>query len=58
MFESGPLFVHWRGATEQSAWFTIFDGSRLRTSDVDGLLGRVVDGQRDVETVLPGIRLR
>src|SRR5260221_994136 len=42
---------------EESAWYILFDGSQLRTSSVDGLLRRVVDGQRDVETVLPGIRL-
>src|SRR5258708_17922961 len=42
---------------EESAWYILFDGSQLRTSSVDGLLGRVVDGQRDVETGLPGIRL-
>ncbi len=42
---------------EECAWFTIFDGSSIRTSDVDGLLGRIVDGQRNVDASLTGIQL-
>jgi putative ABC transport system permease protein len=42
---------------EESAWYVIFDGKSVRTSDVDGLITRVIDGQRNVEAVLPGIRL-
>ncbi|MEP7284619.1 MAG: ABC transporter permease [Chloroflexota bacterium] len=42
---------------EESAWYVIFDGSNIRTSDVGPLLNRVTDGQRNVEAVLPGIRL-
>ncbi|HEX2907347.1 MAG TPA: hypothetical protein VHO69_10835, partial [Phototrophicaceae bacterium] len=42
---------------EETAWQIIFDGRELRTSDVGGLLGRIVDGERLVTTVLPSIRL-
>src|SRR5258708_86588 len=42
---------------EESDWYLIFDGSQLRTSDVDTLLGRIVDGQRNMGAVLPGIRM-
>src|SRR6185369_6940730 len=30
---------------------------QLRTSDVDGLIGRIIDGQRNMGAVLPGIRM-
>jgi putative ABC transport system permease protein len=42
---------------EEADWELIFDGSELRTSDVPGLLNRIVDGQRAVAAALPGIRL-
>src|SRR5579859_354617 len=42
---------------EESAWFVVFDGTQIRTSDVGGLLGRIVDGNRDVANVLPGIQM-
>ncbi len=42
---------------DEAAWFTIYDGRALRTSDVGGLLARIVDGQRNIERVLPGIRV-
>lgn len=42
---------------EETAWFTIFDGGSLRTSDVGGLLERITDGERAVTAVLPGVRL-
>ncbi|MBN1201288.1 MAG: ABC transporter permease [Anaerolineae bacterium] len=42
---------------EEADWQIIFDGSELRTSDVNGLLDGIVDGRRVVSTVLPGIRL-
>ncbi|HLY28618.1 MAG TPA: hypothetical protein VKQ72_19885 [Aggregatilineales bacterium] len=42
---------------EESAWYVVFDGSQIRTSDVGGLLGRIVDGNRDVANVLPGIQM-
>jgi putative ABC transport system permease protein len=41
---------------EESAWYLVFDGEEVRTSDVDTLLGRIVDGQRDIAATLPGIR--
>ncbi|MBZ0290013.1 MAG: hypothetical protein K8I30_20480, partial [Anaerolineae bacterium] len=31
---------------EESAWFLIFDGATVRTSDVDAMLGRIIDGER------------
>ncbi len=42
---------------DEMAWYLIFDGSMLRTSEVDGLLARIADGERTVSAALPGIRL-
>lgn len=42
---------------EEAAWYLVFDGSRLKTSDVSGLVSRIVDGQRSVTRVLPGIQM-
>ncbi len=42
---------------EEADWHIIFDGSKLRTSDVNGLLDNIVEGQRAMEKTLPGIRL-
>jgi putative ABC transport system permease protein len=42
---------------EEAAWYLSFDGSGVKTSDVNGLLARIVDGQRTVTGTLPGIRL-
>ncbi|MCU0512976.1 MAG: ABC transporter permease [Anaerolineae bacterium] len=42
---------------DEVAWWLIFDGSRLRTAEVDGLLSRMIDGQRQVQNALPGIRI-
>jgi putative ABC transport system permease protein len=40
---------------DEVAWFLNFDGSNVRTSDVDVLLGNIVNGERDVLSVLPDI---
>ena len=42
---------------EESAWYLRFDGSDLRTSEVAGLLNRMIDGERTVITTLPGTRM-
>jgi putative ABC transport system permease protein len=42
---------------EEAAWYLIFDGSAVKTSDVDALIGRIIDGLRSVTSALPGIRL-
>ncbi|MHB8629261.1 MAG: ABC transporter permease family protein [Aggregatilineales bacterium] len=42
---------------EEAAWYVLFNGAQVRTSDIDGLLGRMTDGQRLMNAVLPGIRL-
>ncbi|MBZ0301511.1 MAG: ABC transporter permease [Anaerolineae bacterium] len=42
---------------EESAWYLLFDGSEVRTSDVSGLLGSIVDGERTVITALPSTRM-
>jgi len=42
---------------EETAWYLLFDGAGVRTSDVSGLLGRMVDGEHEVTATLPGIRL-
>ncbi|MCB9455166.1 MAG: hypothetical protein H6671_04165 [Anaerolineaceae bacterium] len=42
---------------EETDWFLIFDGTNVKTSDVDGLLGNIINGERGVTAALPGIRL-
>ena len=41
---------------DEVAWYLVFDGVEVRTSDVNALLGSIIDGERDLETVLPDIR--
>ncbi len=42
---------------QESAWYLIFDGRTVKTSDVTGILGRIIDGERDVNAILPGVRM-
>ena len=42
---------------DEVAWYLLFDGRTLRTSDIDGLLASMADGTRDIENTLPGTRL-
>lgn len=42
---------------EEVDWQIVFDGSSLRTSDVNGLIDQIEVGQRQVANSLPGIRL-
>lgn len=42
---------------DECAWYVVFDGSNVKTSDIDRILARTVDGVRDVTAVLPGVRL-
>ncbi len=42
---------------EETAWYVRFDGTAVRTSDVDDLLGHIIDGERIIITALPGTRL-
>jgi len=42
---------------EESAWFTIFDGSAVRTSDAAPILRSIDDGERQMGNALPGIRM-
>ena len=42
---------------EETAWYVRFDGMTVRTSDVDDLLGNIIDGERLIITALPGTRL-
>ncbi len=42
---------------DESAWYLIFDGSEVRTSDVDALISNIIAGERTVTTVLPGTRM-
>ena len=46
-----------RQTISEGAWYLIFDGAEVRTSDVAGILDRISDGERDVTNALPGIRL-
>lgn len=46
-----------KNPVDEVDWQIIFDGHTLRTSDVPGLITRIVNGERDVTTVLPGIRM-
>ena len=41
---------------DETAWYLVFDGAEVRTSDVNVLLGNLIDGERDLQTVLPDIR--
>jgi putative ABC transport system permease protein len=41
---------------DEAVWYVSFDGSDVRTTDVDTILGHVVDTQREVNAALPGIR--
>jgi len=41
---------------DEAAWFLVFDGARVRASQVDGLLDRMRRGQRALDAVLPGLR--
>lgn len=41
----------------EAAWYLVFNGQDLRTSDVPGMLDAIADGERDVSNVLPGIRM-
>ncbi|MFN8376353.1 MAG: hypothetical protein U0694_26215 [Anaerolineae bacterium] len=41
---------------DETAWYFVFNGSEARASDVESLLGRIADGQRIIDAVLPGIR--
>lgn len=41
---------------DESAWYTIFDGREIKTSDITPLLGRIAEGERDINIALPGIR--
>ncbi len=41
---------------DEAAWFISFNGASVRTSDVNSLLATMVDGQRNIDAVLPGIR--
>ncbi|MBZ0310035.1 MAG: hypothetical protein K8I82_28500, partial [Anaerolineae bacterium] len=42
---------------EEAAWYLVFDGSSLKTSDVAGLVSQIVDGQRGITRVLPGLQM-
>ncbi|MDX1995033.1 MAG: FtsX-like permease family protein [bacterium] len=42
---------------EESAWFTVFDGTFVRTSDAAPLLRRTNDAEREMGNILPGIRM-
>lgn len=41
----------------EAAWYLIFNGQSLRTSDIPAVLSAIADGERDVNNILPGIRM-
>lgn len=45
-----------QGAIDEGAWQLIFDGSELRTAEIDDLIRNIQTGVRDVDIVLPGVR--
>ncbi len=51
------LFAQGSKPVEETAWYLNFDGSSLRTSDVSTLISNINNGIRDVNQVLPGIRV-
>jgi hypothetical protein len=42
---------------EEAAWYLLFDGQSIRTAEVESLLSRVSDGERDVRGALPGVQM-
>ncbi len=52
-----PLLEGVENPIDESAWYLIFDGSEVRTSDISTLLANMVAGERTVNTVLPGTRM-
>ncbi|MCL4877533.1 MAG: hypothetical protein KJ064_12805 [Anaerolineae bacterium] len=42
---------------EEVAWYLVFDGSHVKTSDVSDLVSRIVDGQRSISRILPGVQM-
>lgn len=42
---------------EEGTWFLIFNGQNVKTSDVQGILARAIDGKRDVVSVFSGVRM-
>jgi putative ABC transport system permease protein len=52
-----PLLEGVETPVEESAWYLSFDGTSVRTSDVDALIGAIVAGERAVTTILPGTRM-
>ncbi|MBC7809937.1 MAG: ABC transporter permease [Burkholderiales bacterium] len=42
---------------EEAAWYIVFDGATVKTSDVNGIITNTTDGLRNVSAVLPGIRM-
>lgn len=42
---------------DEVAWFLNFDGTALRTAEIDALLANIVQGQRSIEDTLDGIRV-
>jgi putative ABC transport system permease protein len=48
----GPI----KKPVEEVAWWLVMDGRSVKTSDVTGLMDRIVIGQRDVRRALPSVR--
>ncbi len=42
---------------EEVAWYLVFDGKTVQTSDVSNLVNQIIAGQRSVTHALPGIEL-
>lgn len=42
---------------DEMGWYLVFDGSELRTSEIDALLFASENGRREIDRTLPGIRL-
>lgn len=42
---------------EEAAWYLVFNGQNIRTSDIQSLLDQIANGQREVNGQLPGIEL-
>src|SRR5262249_22589524 len=60
LVQSDALWKVLQGITkpvEEAAWFVVFDGREVKTSNVGGLINRITDGLRDVSAALPGIRM-
>jgi len=55
---SGQLGPALENEVDRAVWYLVMDGRRIQTKDVDGLVGRAQQVQRQADTLLPKISNR